>query len=103
MVLRDKWEKNNDVKLKKTLINYNKTDCIALKKVTEFLIPLSYEINKGDLSLNKGEVEFVDNLNDILVKERDIRQFVSTINKDNLVSDIDSFIQEHGYSVDIRD
>jgi predicted RecB family nuclease len=61
VVLRNKWERNKDIKIKETLITYNKQDCIALKEITEFLYGLFGKLTKKETKAQE-KVNFVDNM-----------------------------------------
>ena len=53
IVWRKKWERSKDTKLKDTLIKYNYEDCVALKKITDFIYSIFDDT--GDSSNKKLE------------------------------------------------
>ena len=57
---RAKWEISHDPNMKDCLITYNREDCLALRKITEFLLALPHDSNARDA--NGGEIRFTEEI-----------------------------------------
>jgi hypothetical protein len=57
---RAEWEISHDPIMKDCLITYNREDCLALRKITEFLLALPQDSNARDA--NGSEIRFIEEI-----------------------------------------
>jgi predicted RecB family nuclease len=62
IVWRNAWENTHDSSVKKILIQYNKEDCHALRKVTEFVCAICSDAKSGQSHIDSQNVELVDEM-----------------------------------------
>ena len=62
IVWRNAWENTYGSSVKKIIIQYNKEDCSALKKVTEFVCAISSDAQAGQSHIGSPGVELVDEM-----------------------------------------
>jgi len=65
MVWRWEWEKENDLNIKQTLINYNYEDCVALKVLVDFI----YSIINKDIVHNSQHIPKISSVWELRSKE----------------------------------